>query len=166
VQRLDPAALATHFDVVSPDVDLALRGFLDLATRALDRLGCVPVIRSYEPASLPALYLEGLEARQRVEMRDARDAAEGVWAEILGAMETGDPEAPTGPQLLLNYRNPLVRRVTTVTDPVLVALALEALYSQALLQSHRPMRPVDVATLNRSFLGLLEWAIHDPVGGA
>ncbi len=166
VERLDPAALATHFDVVSPDVDLALRGFLDTATRALDRLGCAPVVRSYEPAGLPALYLEGRAASQRAEMRGARDTADGVWAEVLGAMADADPTAPAGPQLLLNYRNPLVRRITRVTDPVLVTLALEALYSQALLQSHHPMRPVDVATQNRSFLGLLEWAVHDPVGGA
>jgi molecular chaperone HtpG len=166
VERLDPAALATHFDVIGPDADLALRGFLDTATRALHRLGCAPVIRAYDPAGLPALYLEGQAASQRAEMRGARNAAEGVWAEVLGAVADDDPTATVGPQLLLNYRNPLVRRITTVTDPVLVSLALEALYSQALLQSHHPMRPVDVATQNRSFLGLLEWAVHDPVGGA
>jgi molecular chaperone HtpG len=124
------------------------------------------VIRSYEPAGLPALYLEGRAARRRAELRGAREAADGVWADVLDRLEIDDPTVPAGPQLVLNYRNPLVRRVTTVTDPVLVSLALEALYSQALLQSHHPMRPVDVATQNRSFLGLLDWAMHDRAGEA
>jgi molecular chaperone HtpG len=59
----------------------------------------------------------------------------------------------------------LVRRVTTVADPALVGLAVQALYGQALLQSHHPMRPVDLAALNRSFLGLIDRAVHDTGAG-
>jgi molecular chaperone HtpG len=163
VERLDPASLATHFDPLDPATELALRGFVDTARQALDRLGCEPVVRAFDPASLPALYLEGQEVRRQAELRGARDEAEGVWADVLGgAGPGGEPEAR--PQLVLNHRNPLVRRMTTVGDPPLVALAVEALYSQALLQSHHPMRPVDTATLNRSFLGLLEWAVHNRTG--
>ena len=42
--------------------------------------------------------------------------------------------------------------------------AVEALYSQALLLGQHPMRPVDTALLNKSFVGLLDWAVHDPRG--
>jgi molecular chaperone HtpG len=38
-------------------------------------------------------------------------------------------------------------------------LAIEALYGQALLLGHHPLRPVDSAVLNRSFLGLLNHAV-------
>ena len=39
------------------------------------------------------------------------------------------------------------------------ALAVEALYGQALLLGYHPMRPADAALLNRSFLGLLDRAV-------
>jgi molecular chaperone HtpG len=63
------------------------------------------------------------------------------------------------PQLVLNYRNPLVRRLTALGQPELVAVSIEALYGQALLLGYHPIRPADAALLNRSFLGLLERAI-------
>jgi len=37
-------------------------------------------------------------------------------------------------------------------------VAVQALYGQALLQGRHPLRPADSAVLNRSFLGLLDWA--------
>ena len=51
------------------------------------------------------------------------------------------------------------RRLTLLVQPELVAVAVEALYGQALLLGYHPIRPADAALLNRSFLGLLERAI-------
>jgi len=39
--------------------------------------------------------------------------------------------------------------------------AVEALYGQALLAGHHPLRAVDTAALNRSFLALLDRAFTD-----
>ena len=64
------------------------------------------------------------------------------------------------PQLVLNHRNPLVRRVDRARPtPELIGLAVEALYGQALLLGHHPLRPADTALLNQSFLGLLDRAM-------
>jgi molecular chaperone HtpG len=60
---------------------------------------------------------------------------------------------------VLNHRNPLVRRITELGDEDLVRLAVEALYGQALLLGHHPVRPADAALLNSSFLGLLNRAV-------
>ena len=61
---------------------------------------------------------------------------------------------------MLNYRNPLVRRVTVLPRRrSWSALAVEALYGQALLLGYHPIRPADAALLNRSFLGLLDRAV-------
>ncbi len=65
---------------------------------------------------------------------------------------------------MLNYRNPLARRITSLGDGGPVELAVQALYGQALLLGHHPLRPADTAVLNRSFIGLLEWAVHSPEG--
>ena len=41
-------------------------------------------------------------------------------------------------------------------DEARTALAVEAVYGQALLQGRHPLRPVDQALLTRTMLGLLE----------
>ena len=43
--------------------------------------------------------------------------------------------------------------------PTWSALAVEALYGQALLLGYHPIRPADAALLNTSFLGLLGRAV-------
>ncbi len=88
-----------------------------------------------------------------------REQADELWGGVLDALAATAP--PDRPQLVLNHRNPLVRRVTALADPELARLAVEALYGQALLLGHHPIRPADAALLNSSFLGLLDRAVPD-----
>ncbi|WP_026211648.1 HSP90 family protein [Longispora albida] len=156
VERLDPTDLATRFDPVEPSVELAMRPFLNAAQRSMDKLGCELVLRSFEPATLPALYLLDRSAAFAAELRATRDRADELWAGVLSAF---DKPAEDRPQLVLNYRNPLIRRIASLESAELVGLAVEALYGQALLLGYHPIRPADAALLNRSFLGLLNQAV-------
>ncbi|KAB2351691.1 HSP90 family protein [Actinomadura rudentiformis] len=177
LRRLDPAELTTHFGVLDPGTELALRPFLAAAQRAVDRLGCEVVLRDFDPPSLPALYLTSRAARHQAELEEARELADDLWNDVLGAMN--DAVERDRPQLVLNHRNPLTRRVTMIkpgapppaasgaagpgpAEEGLIELAVQALYGQALLLGHHPLRAADTAVLNRSFLGLLDWAVHDP----
>jgi molecular chaperone HtpG len=163
VSRLDPTELATHFDTLDPDDELALRAFLGTAQRALDAVGCEVTIRVFDPASLPAMYLVDRTAAFAAELRATRERADALWSQVLDAL---DRPVDTRPQLVLNYRSPLVRRMTALRGDA-VTLAVEALYGQALLLGYHPIRPADAALLNRSFLGLLDLAMPaGPDGGA
>ncbi|MET8150337.1 HSP90 family protein [Actinoplanes sp. NPDC049668] len=157
VERLEPTDLATRFEALDAAVELRLRPFLSAAQRRLDRLGCEVVVRAFEPANLPALYLVSRAAHLHEEFTATRAKADDLWGGVLDAL--ADTEAPERPQLVLNHRNPLVRRVTALGDPDLTALAVEALYGQALLLGYHPIRPADAALLNTSFLGLLGRAV-------
>jgi molecular chaperone HtpG len=161
VQALDPGDLATRFERPDPAAELRLRPVLAAAGAALAPLGCDIAVRSFDPPSLPALYLISRAAIQAGEMREAREAATGLWSGVLDAIDgPARGVAAQRPQLMLNLRSPVVRRIAELADPGLVALAVQALYGQALLQGHHPLRPDDSALLNRSFLGLLDWAMH------
>ncbi|MEO3746830.1 HSP90 family protein [Plantactinospora sp. B5E13] len=157
IERLEPSDLTTRFDALDPGTALAVRPFVTAAQRALDRLGCEVVVRSYAPASLPALYLVSRSAIFHEQLQSTRERADETWAGVLDAIAASGP--PERPQLVLNHRNPLVRRITALTDPELVGLAVEALYGQALLLGYHPIRPADAALLNSSFLGLLGRAV-------
>jgi molecular chaperone HtpG len=157
IERLEPTDLTTRFDALDPAVELALHPFRSAAQRALDRLGCEVVVRAYDPVSLPALYLVSRSAAFHGELRATRERVDDLWAGVLDAIAASGP--PDRPQLVLNHRNPLVRRVTALADPGLIGLAVEALYGQALLLGYHPIRPADAALLNSSFLGLLRRAV-------
>jgi molecular chaperone HtpG len=164
VEHLVPSDLATRFDGVDPGIELALRGFLTIAQKAVEELGCQVVLRAYDPPTLSAMYLIDRDIAFAEELRATREKADDIWGGVLDALAATVTD--DRPQLVLNHRNPLVRRMTTVTDPHLVTLAVQALYGQALLLGHHPLRPADSALLNSSFLGLLERAVpHKPPSG-
>jgi len=156
VARLEPSDLTTAFAGLDSVTALAARPFVIAAQRHLDGLGCEVVLREFEPASLPVLYLVDRAAAFAGELRAAKDQVDELWAGVLSAFEK---PADDRPQLVLNYRNPLVRRISRLREGDLSALAVEALYGQALLLGHHPIRPAEASLLNRSFLGLLDQAV-------
>jgi molecular chaperone HtpG len=157
IERLEATDLTTRFQALDLSDELALQPFLQAAQRAMDRLGCEVVIRSFEPASLASLYLVDREVAFRGELRATKDRADPLWADVLSALDSAARDVR--PQLVLNFRSPLVQRVAALSDPDLVGLAVDALYGQSLLLGYHPIRPADAALLNRSFLGLLDRAV-------
>jgi molecular chaperone HtpG len=156
VLDLDPDTVTAHLDSVEPSVELAAARFLDLARKVVDGYGCDVALRSFHPVTVPALLIDNREARHERNRAEQASAADGLWADILGALRSSTPRA----QLVLNHRCPLVRRIAELADPSLAESAVEGLYGQALLLSRRPLRPAEHAQLNKAFLGLLQYATH------
>lgn len=161
VDHLDPDTVTAHLDAVDPSVELAAGGFLALARGVLDPLSCEASLRAFHPVTVPALLLDGRDERNersRAQAEsDAADAGDELWAGILGSLRGDAPKA----RLVLNHLNPLVRRILAVDDADLAHTTVEGLYGQALLLSRRPVSAKESALLNRSFLGLLERAVHE-----
>ncbi|MCX5061655.1 MULTISPECIES: HSP90 family protein [unclassified Streptomyces] len=156
VAELDADTVTAHLDAVDPAEELALSAFLAAARAKLDPLACDVVLRAFHPLSVPALHLDDRAARHEQARAEAEDQADDLWAGILGSLRGSTPRA----RLVLNHLNPLIRRISSLGDPELIGTATESLYGQALLMAQRPLRPADTALLNRSFIGLLEWATH------
>jgi molecular chaperone HtpG len=154
--RFDPTELSTSFDGLDPRTELELRPFVQLAQEALDSVGCEVVVRAFDPASLSAIYLVDRSAQFASELRATRERTDALWSEVLGALDTNDDSRP---QLVLNHRSPLVRRMAALADPELARLAVEGLYGHALMLGYHPIGPADSALVNRSFLGLLDQAV-------
>ncbi|MET7300797.1 HSP90 family protein [Embleya sp. NPDC005575] len=162
VTELDPDTVTAHLDSVDPTAELAAASFLAHARAALDPLSCDVSLRTFQPVTVPVLLLDGRDARgERGRAEAEQDAAgrgDDLWSGILGSLRGQGPRA----QLVLNHLNPLVRRIAGLDDPELARAAVEGLYGQALLLSHRPLTSAETGLLGRSFLGLLERAVHQP----
>ncbi|GAB3670907.1 hypothetical protein GCM10027589_39610 [Actinocorallia lasiicapitis] len=159
--ELDPATVTDALDPVDATDELAMAGFLAAARATLDPLSCDVVLRSFDPVTVSALHLDSREARSERHRAELEAESDDLWSELLGALQKSAPRA----QLVLNHRSPVVRRLASLGDASLLATAVEALYGQALLMTHRPLRQVDTALLNRTFDDLLTWAsrsLEDP----
>ncbi|MEU3205686.1 HSP90 family protein [Streptomyces cyaneofuscatus] len=157
VADLDPATLTAHLDPVDRETELAASAYLDLARDALAVFDCDVALRTFHPASAPALLVDSREARhERTRSQLAREQEGGLWGDILGALRQEAPRA----QLILNQLNPLVRTAVAIDEPELARTSAEALYGQAALLSRRPLRPAESSLINRSFLDLLAHALR------
>ncbi|GAA3462221.1 HSP90 family protein [Saccharothrix longispora] len=159
-RRVSPGEVLAALDDPEPELERALRERLVLAEDVLGRHDCEAVPRDFDPGTLPALLVTNAEAERKRDARQAGEEADALWAELLGNL-VGSSSSDAAQRLVLNCRNPLVRRLARLTDAALVELTVESLYVHALLQARRPMRPKDTAALNRSFLELLDRAVGD-----
>ncbi|GGP50933.1 HSP90 family protein [Saccharothrix coeruleofusca] len=158
-RRVAPTEVLAALGEPERAVERAVRERLALAAEVLARHDCEAVPREFDPASLPALLVADADGERRRDAEQAGEAADPLWAELLGSLVEATPSGASQ-RLVLNCRNPLVRRLAELADPALVELTVESLYVHALLQSRRPMRPKDTAALNRSFLDLLDRAVR------
>ncbi|MEV0681733.1 HSP90 family protein [Actinosynnema sp. NPDC050436] len=156
-RRVAPTEVLAALGDPEPDVDRALRDRLALAKDVLERHDCEAVPRDFDPGSLPALLVTNVEGERKRDVEQVGEQADPLWAELLGSLVSDESDASQ--RLVLNCRNPLVRRLAGLDDSALVELTVESLYVHALLQARRPMRPKDTAALNRSFLELLDRAV-------
>jgi len=158
VAGLDAEVIAAALDPVAPDDELSMGRLLGIARRRLDPLDCDVLLRAFRPVTVPALYLDSRGARAERTRAELAASADDLWASILGALKSTAPRA----QLVLNQRSPVLRRLAAVSDEALLGVAVESLYGQALLMTHRPLRPADAALLNRTFGELLDRATREP----
>ncbi|MFC8371794.1 MULTISPECIES: HSP90 family protein [unclassified Streptomyces] len=157
VADLDPATLTAHLDPVDRETELAAAAYLAQARDALAVFDCDVALRTFHPASAPALLVDSREARhERTRSQLAREQEGGLWGDILGALRQEAPRA----QLILNQLNPLVRTAVAIDEPELARTSAEALYGQAALLSRRPLKPAESSLINRSFLDLLAHALR------
>jgi len=157
VEQLQPGVISASLDPVDTGTELALRSFLNAARARLDGVDVDVVVREFNPVSVPALLLDDRESRRERQRAEAEAEADDLWSGILASIKQHGPRA----QLVLNHRNPTVRRIAAIGDAELAGTAVESLYGQALLMSHRPLRSADTALLNRSFMNLLEHITQD-----
>ena len=159
VAVLSAADLALQLDTLDPAATEAVRPFTALAQRVLDRQGVRVAVRSFDPPSLPALYLLDGDAALQSDLRRAQATSDELWSAVFDVFTT---ERDVRPQLAFNHRNPLARQAMEAGDKDLTTFAVEGLFTQALLLARQPLTPAATAAFNQSFLGLLTRAMGGP----
>ena len=160
VRRLDPGKLAPKLDPLTPAQEAQVAPFLETARAVLRELDCVPLIRQFDPVTMPALYVMSQKARTQGTVRRSIEAVDELWSDVLSAFN--DVTVEHRPELVFNWRHPLIPQISAFLPlPRVVRHAVEALYGQALLAGHRPVRAVDAGGSTGRCLALLDRAFTD-----
>lgn len=155
----DDEIVAT-LDAVPMDREVWAARFLALARGSLEEVGCDAELRDFAPDIVPALFLHDEDARERRRLRSTAEQVDDEWAGLLAELDDGGNDRP---RLVCNDRHPLIRRLVdaAMEDAPPVGTVVQALYVQALLLGHHPLRVADLTLLNRALLALVE-GVLDP----
>lgn len=133
---------------------------LRTAEAVLAPYDCLPEVKRFAPAQLPALYLLDEEARILRDIRRSQETADPLFSGLLDtfAAEQADRAAA---RLYLNENCPLIKRLLTLDDDERLRCCISVLYVQALLAGSFPMRNGELQVLNENLLTLLGWGLEE-----
>ena len=162
LEQVDPAALTQDFE----ELDLAeqdqIHELLAAAADVLRPFRCQPEARKFKPADLPALFSAGAEARFLRSLEQSKETADPLFQGVLGSLESGRTKAART-ELVFNFHNPLIQRLTKLKTRSVLMRAVEVLYVQGLLLAHQPLSSRELGILTQGLAGLLD-ALVGPAG--
>lgn len=174
---VDPDEILDALTPATPAEQAEAIDLLRLAEAALAEVDVEVVLRRFDPATAPALYLPDPDlAGRRAQASSAagaaasRAAAAGAWSQVLGVT---DPfAAAPRPRLVLNRASALVARLVAVTgtagpaarrpDEAALTRVLRGLYVQCLLTGHHTLTAKERAWASQTLSALLTSALAVP----
>jgi molecular chaperone HtpG len=154
-ERVSSEGLSRALGELGAEEQEEAQGLLASADEALRSFRCSTEVRTFRPENIPALYVTSGEGRFFRSLEQSKEVANPLWGSVLDSLgRRPQPVAPA--RLTFNFRNPLVRRLASVTDRSLVRRAVQLLYVQALLLGHHPLTTKETTLLNDGMLALIE----------
>ena len=162
VSRVDVLAELDRLDPPSLDDRDLTQPLEDRATKTLESRECQAVVRLMEMPDTPALFVADPEVFRHIDRGRAADAATGgLWAEILAQTDafalSHSQYADSGfsARLCLNWTNPLIRSLATLSDQAVFDRCVQLLYVQSQLAGSYPMTQSDRALMTTALTDLI-----------
>jgi molecular chaperone HtpG len=166
VRPLGAGDIAQVLAPVAPERELATLDAVRAGGEVLRPLDTELVLRTFEPAELPAVLLHDRDGDHQRDLQAAMAEADDVWSDVLAGFAA--PAAAR--RLVLNDASPLVRDLLDAPPGEVVAAGLRSLYVSALLLSGEPLRARDSELMTGSMSVLLRAGLAGsgagPRGGA
>ena len=158
LRPLDAAAMTHDFEELGPEDHDAAEALLDVAIPTLRPFACQPEARKFQPTELPALFAAGSDARFVRSLEQSKETADPLFQGVLESLQSRPGIRPTT-ALVLNFRNPMIRRLASVTSRSVLEKAVQVLYVQGLLLAQEPLSTRELGLLSQGLTGLIESAI-------
>ncbi len=159
VEVFDEASYGELLEEPAPAIKREMEPLMAKAGRALGTFHCGAVLKQFEPAEVPALYVPGGEGFLDHALGEGGFSGflEGFDLGEIGMM--GNFEPGYGTKLYINGRNPLIRRLAAVEDEELAANMVQVLYVHAMLAGHYTLGEKETEVLNMGLIRLMEYGL-------
>lgn len=151
VRPLAAGDIAQVLTPVTPERELATLDAVRAGDEVLRPLDCELVLRTFEPAELPAVLLHDRDGDHQRELQRTVEAADDLWSDVLA----GFARPAAARQLVLNDASPLVRDLLAAPPGAVAEAGLRSLYVSALLLAGEPLRSRDADLMTTSLAVLL-----------
>lgn len=153
VEMFDETSYGELLEEPSSEMSTELEGLVSAAEWALDSLRCSVVLKQFEPADVPALYVAGADSFLNSSFGN------GGFSEFMEGFDLGEFSCGYAAKLYLNARNPLVRRLAQIQDPVMTENMAQVLYVHAMLAGHYTLGEQEKEILNRGLIQIIEYGL-------
>lgn len=124
---------------------------LAAARAVLARNDCGVLVRSFEPAAVPAILLEDREGTHQRELRHEREQADNIWSGVMDHFATDQPTRT----LVLNDSAPVVGELLAAEPGPVFDAGVRSLYLTAVMLAGERLRNTELQDLNSSLGTLL-----------
>ena len=159
VEVFDEASYGELLEEPTPATKREMEPLMAKAGRALGTFHCGAVLKQFEPAEVPALYVPGGEGFLDHALGEGGFSGflEGFDLGEIGMM--GNFEPGYGTKLYINGGNPLIRRLAAVEDEELAVNMVQVLYVHAMLAGHYTLGEKETEVLNTGLIRLMEYGL-------
>ncbi len=160
VEMFDEASYGELLEEPDKKMKQELGELAIVAGHVLKPFGCGAVLKQFEPAKAPTLYVAGADA-----FLDSMFAnrSHSKFLEEFDFGNFGTTEDEYGTKLYLNGNNPMLRRLAQVQDKQIVETMIKVLYVQAMLAGHYSLGEREMEILHTGLITLMEYGLEGNV---
>ena len=160
VEQVDATDLVQDFEELTLEENEKTFDLIKLADVVLQKYKCTADVKKFEPADLPTLYTASESSTFGRSVDQSKEEADEMWGGILDNISLAAGSGDYA-QLVLNFSNPLVQKLSAMNQKKLLQQIIEILYLQSLLLGHYPLSTAERRILGEGMLGLIEHTIED-----
>ncbi|MBD3778082.1 MAG: ATP-binding protein [Micrococcales bacterium] len=160
VRPLGAGDIAQVLAAPAPERELETLDAVRAAGAVLRPQDCDVLLRTFEPADLPAVLLHDRDGDHQRDLHAAMAEADDVWSDVLA----GFAEPAPARRLVLNDASPVVRDLLAAPPGEVAAAGVRSLYVSALLLAGEPLRARESELMTGSLAVLLRAGLGGAAG--
>lgn len=131
---------------------------LDTFSSALADFDCRAQLKSFSPEQLAAIYSINADGEIKRDIGNVKETASDMFAEMLDNFEK-EIESDASAALYLNSKNPLIMKLSELSDTEKLSVYARIMYIQSLISGGFPIRASEMNIMNENLIKLIEWGI-------
>ena len=152
IEMFDEASYAELLEEPSEGRKKEMAYMVAVATQTLEQYRCGVMLRQFEPADVPALYVAGADGFLDSVFLDSGSSG------FLEGFDFGDAGG-YGNKLYLNAANSLIQQLAQIQEPEMMEDMVEVLYIHAMLAGHYTLSKREMEILNTGLIKLMEYGL-------